>query len=139
MFKIEGSKITLTRGDDAVIELSVFTPDNKPYQVQEGEKARFTVRKNPLYNNSTPPLIEKDFAFATYSSKDGESEDTESNESKTSFGETESKTSFEIRINSIDTKFMECGQYLYDVQFCDLKNNLSTICNGKLELTYEVG
>lgn len=123
MFKIEGSKITLTRGDDAVIELSVFTPDNKPYQPQEGEKARFTVRKKPLYNNSTPPLIEKDFAFATYS--DGESN--------------ESKTSFEIRISSIDTKFMDCGQYLYDVQFCDLKNNLSTICNGKFELTYEVG
>lgn len=136
MFKIEGSKITLTRGDDAVIELSVFTPDNKPYQPQEGEKARFTVRKRPLYNNSTPPLIEKDFAFATYGSKDGESE---SNESKTSFGEIESRTSFEIRINSIDTKFMDCGQYLYDVQFCDLKNNLSTICNGKFELTYEVG
>lgn len=126
MFKIDGSKITLTRGDDAVIELSVFTPDNKPYQVQEGEKARFTVRKKPLYNNSTPPLIEKDFAFATHGSKDGESG-------------SESKTSFEIRINSIDTKFMDCGQYLYDVQFCDLKNNLSTICNGKLELTYEVG
>ena len=134
MFKIDGSKITLTRGDDAVIELSVFTPDNKPYQVQEGEKARFTVRKN-----STPPLIEKDCAFATYTSKDGEDENTEGNESKTSFGETESKTSFEIRINSIDTKFMECAQYLYDVQFCDLKNNLSTICSGKLELTYEVG
>lgn len=128
MFKIEGSKITLTRGDDAVIELSVFTPDNKPYQPQEGEKARFTVRKRPLYNNSTPPLIEKDFAFVTYNSKDGESEESD-----------ESKTSFEIRINSIDTKFMECGQYLYDVQFCDLKNNLSTLCNGKFELTYEVG
>lgn len=123
MFKIDGSKITLTRGDDAVIELSVFTPDNKPYQVQEGEKARFTVRKRPLYNNSTPPLIEKDFAFATYGEGEG----------------SESKTSFEIKLNSIDTKFIEQGEYLYDVQFCDLKGNLSTLCNGKFELTYEVG
>lgn len=123
MFKIDGSKITLTRGDDAVIELSVFTPDNKPYKVQEGEKARFTVRKRPLYNNSTPPLIEKDFAFATY----GEGESSGS------------KTSFEIKLNSIDTKFMEQGEYLYDVQFCDLRGNLSTLCNGKFELTYEVG
>lgn len=122
MFKIDGSKIKLTRGDDAVIELAVFTPDNKPYEPQEGEKARFTVRKRPLYNNSTPPLIEKDFAFETYS---GEG--------------IESKTSFEIRINSIDTKFMEYGVYLYDVQYCDLKGNLSTLCNGTLELTYEVG
>lgn len=123
MFKIDGSKITLTRGDDAVIELSVFTPDNKPYKVQEGERARFTVRKRPLYNNSTPPLIEKDFAFATYGEGEGN----------------ESKISFEIRLNSIDTKFMEQGEYLYDVQFCDLKGNLSTLCNGKFELTYEVG
>ena len=123
MFKIDGSKITLTRGDDAVIELSVFTPDNKPYQVQEGEKARFTVRKRPLYNNSTPPLIEKDFAFETYDNGEG----------------SESKTSFEIKLNSIDTKFMEQGVYLYDVQFCDLQGNLSTLCNGKFVLTYEVG
>lgn len=123
MFKIDGSKITLTRGDDAVIELSVFTPDNKPYKVQEGERARFTVRKRPLYNNSTPPLIEKDFAFATYGEGEG----------------SKSKISFEIRLNSIDTKFMEQGEYLYDVQFCDLKGNLSTLCNGKFELTYEVG
>lgn len=123
MFKIDGSKITLTRGDDAVIELSVFTPDNKPYKVQEGEKARFTVRKKPLYNNSTPPLIEKDFAFATYGEGEG----------------SESKTSFEIKLNSIDTKFMEQGEYLYDVQFCDSQGNLSTLCNGKFELTYEVG
>lgn len=133
MFKIDGSKITLTRGDDAVIELSVFTPDNQVYQPQEGEKARFTVRKKPMYNNSTPPLIEKDFAFATYESKN-DSKEAESN------GESnESKTSFEIRLNSIDTKFIDCGSYLYDVQFCDLKNNLSTICKGVFELTYEVG
>lgn len=123
MFKIDGSKITLTRGDDAVIELSVFTPDNKLYQVQEGEKARFTVRKRPLYNNSTPPLIEKDFAFETYGKGEG----------------SESKTSFEIKLNSIDTKFIEQGVYLYDVQFCDLQGNLSTLCNGKFVLTYEVG
>ena len=101
----------------------MFTPDNKPYKVQEGERARFTVRKRPLYNNSTPPLIEKDFAFATYREGEG----------------SESKISFEIRLNSIDTKFMEQGEYLYDVQFCDLKGNLSTLCNGKFELTYEVG
>lgn len=131
MFKIDGSKIKLTRGDDAVIELAIFTPDNKPYKPQEGEKARFTVRKKPLYNNSTPPLIEKDFAFETYEGKAGDKVDCEES--------VESKTSFEIRINSIDTKFMDYGVYLYDVQFCDLKDNLSTLCNGTLELTYEVG
>lgn len=124
MFKIDGSKITLTRGDDAVIELSVFTPDNKPYQIQEGEKARFTVRKNPLYNNSTPPLIEKDFEFEELSSNNKDDDKVKV---------------WRIKIKSIDTKIMTYGDYLYDVQFCDIKGNITTVCKGKFILTYEVG
>ena len=103
MFKIDGSKITLTRGDDAVIELSVFTPDSKPYKVQEGEKARFTVRKRPLYNNSTPPLIEKDFEFVELQSISKNEKDEE----KTKV--------WRIKIEGIDTKFLTYGNYLYDV------------------------
>ena len=103
MFKIDGSKITLTRGDDAVIELSVFTPDNKPYKVQEGERARFTVRKRPLYNNSTPPLIEKDFEFVELEST-----------SKSEKDEEKAKV-WRIKIKGIDTKFLTYGGYLYDV------------------------
>ena len=124
MLKINNGVIQLTRGDDCVIDLQIYTPDNQEYSPREGEKARFTVRKSPLYNNATPPLIEKDFEFEELNSGDK--------------GDEKVKV-WRIKINSIDTKFMTYGNYLYDVQFCDIKGNITTVCNGKFILTYEVG
>lgn len=124
MLKINNGVIQLTRGDDCVLDLQIYTPDNQEYSPREGEKARFTVRKSPLYNNATPPLIEKDFEFEELNSDDK--------------GDEKVKV-WRIKINSIDTKFMTYGNYLYDVQFCDIKGNITTVCNGKFILTYEVG
>lgn len=124
MLKINNGVIQLTRGDDCVLDLQIYTPDNQEYSPREGEKARFTVRKHPLNNNATPPLIEKDFEFEELSSDD-------KNDEKIKV--------WRIKINSIDTKFMTYGNYLYDVQFCDIKGNITTVCKGKFILTYEVG
>lgn len=124
MLKINNGVIQLTRGDDCVLDLQIYTPDNQEYSPREGEKARFTVRKHPLNNNATPPLIEKDFEFEELGSGD-------KNDEKIKV--------WRIKINSIDTKFMTYGNYLYDVQFCDIKGNITTVCNGKFILTYEVG
>lgn len=124
MLKINNGVIQLTRGDDCVLDLQIYTPDNQEYSPREGEKARFTVRKSPLYNNATPPLIEKDFEFEELGSGD-------KNDEKIKV--------WRIKINSIDTKFMTYGNYLYDVQFCDIKGNITTVCNGKFILTYEIG
>jgi hypothetical protein len=56
-----------------------------------------------LYNNATPPLIEKDFEFV-------ELESTSKNEKD------EEKTKvWRIKIKGIDTKFLTYGGYLYDV------------------------
>lgn len=124
MLKINNGVIQLTRGDDCVLDLQIYTPDNQEYSPREGEKARFTVRKHPLNNNATPPLIEKDFEFEELSSGD-------KNDEKIKV--------WRIKINSIDTKFMTYGNYLYDVQFCDIKGNITTVCKGKFILTYEIG
>lgn len=124
MLKIKNGVITLTRGDDCLIDLKIYTPDNKEYIPRNGERARFTVRKEPLYNNSTPPLIEKEFIFVDYSNK----EEDKKKENR-----------LQIKIDSVDTKFMNYGTYLYDVQFCDIKSNITTICKGKFIITYEVG
>lgn len=124
MLKINNGVIQLTRGDDCVLDLQIYTPDNQEYSPREGEKARFTVRKHPLNNNATPPLIEKDFEFEELGSGDKNGEKIKV---------------WRIKINSIDTKFMTYGNYLYDVQFCDIKGNTTTVCIGKFILTYEVG
>ena len=127
MLKINNGVIQLTRGDDCVLDLQIYTPDNQEYSPREGEKARFTVRKHPLYNNATPPLIEKDFEFV-------ELESASKNEKE------EEKTKvWRIKIKGIDTKFLTYGGYLYDVQFCDIKGNITTVCKGKFILTYEIG
>ena len=44
-----------------------------------------------------------------------------------------------IKIEGIDTKFLTYGNYLYDVQFCDIKGNITTVCKGEFILTYEIG
>lgn len=124
MLKINNGVIQLTRGDDCVLDLQIYTPDNQEYSPREGEKARFTVRKHPLNNNATPPLIEKDFEFEELSSGD-------KNDEKIKV--------WRIKIDSIDTKFLTYGNYLYDVQFCDIKGNITTVCKGKFILTYEIG
>lgn len=124
MLKINNGVIQLTRGDDCVLDLQIYTPDNQEYSPREGEKARFTVRKHPLNNNATPPLIEKDFEFEELSSGD-------KNDEKIKV--------WRIKIDSIDTKFLTYGGYLYDVQFCDIKGNITTVCKGKFILTYEIG
>lgn len=123
MLKINSGVIQLTRGDDCTLDLQIYTPDNQEYSPREGEKARFTVRKHPLNNNATPPLIEKDFEYAEL---DGVREE-------------ESTKVWHIKIDNIDTKFMTYGDYLYDVQFCDIKGNITTVCKGRFILTYEVG
>ena len=124
MLKINNGVIQLTRGDDCVLDLQIYTPDNQEYSPREGEKARFTVRKHPLNNNATPPLIEKDFEFEELSSGDKNVEKIKV---------------WRIKIDSIDTKFLTYGNYLYDVQFCDIKGNITTVCKGKFILTYEIG
>lgn len=124
MLKINNGVIQLTHGDDCVLDLQIYTPDNQEYSPREGEKARFTVRKHPLNNNATPPLIEKDFEFEELSPNNKDDDKVKV---------------WRIKIKSIDTKFMTYGDYLYDVQFCDIKGNITTVCKGKFILTYEVG
>lgn len=47
MLSVKENNIFLTRGDDADFELKLITPNGEPYELQEGEKARFTMRKEP--------------------------------------------------------------------------------------------
>lgn len=48
--------IRLTRGDYAMFSISILDADGEPYEMQEGDVVRFTVKKN---TKSSDPLIQK--------------------------------------------------------------------------------
>jgi len=49
MLRIEDNNIYLTRGDTAVIDISL-TYDGEPYQMQEGDKLLFAMKRNVNFN-----------------------------------------------------------------------------------------
>lgn len=59
MFSIDEKTnvIRLTRGDYAMFSISILTADGNPYELQDGDTVRFTVKKN---TKSSIPLIQKE-------------------------------------------------------------------------------
>lgn len=56
MYKIEGNKITLTKGDSFYCEVGMNTETGEAYTPQEGDVIRFGLK---LTANDEEPLIEK--------------------------------------------------------------------------------
>ena len=56
MLSIIKNQISMTRGDTAILHVDLAYPDGTPYDLQEGDVVRFTVRKNP---GAGDKLIEK--------------------------------------------------------------------------------
>ena len=56
MYKIEGNKITLTKGDSFYCEVGMTTETGEAYTPQEGDVIRFGLK---LTANDEEPLIEK--------------------------------------------------------------------------------
>lgn len=46
MYTVEGTKITMTRGDTVVIDLTLNYEDGTPYVPEEGDSIRFAVKKD---------------------------------------------------------------------------------------------
>lgn len=47
MFVIDDTKIQITRGDTGIFSVSLTDEEGEPYDLQEGDTLRFTVRKSP--------------------------------------------------------------------------------------------
>lgn len=109
MLSVKENNIFLTRGDDAELELKLTTPNGEPYELQEGERAHFTMRKEPVHIGSKSPLVQKEFVENI------------------------------VSIDSIDTKYLKYGVYLYDVQVENSESKVNTVALGKFVITPEVG
>ena len=60
MLSINGNEIKMTRGDTVVLNMTIYTPEGKVYELNSGDKLYFTVKTLPK-DEKTPPLIEKVF------------------------------------------------------------------------------
>ena len=62
MLYIQGTDIHLTRADTAVIDVTITNSDGTPYEVQEGDKIIFRLRKD---SRSIPTICEKEVDMQT--------------------------------------------------------------------------
>lgn len=56
MFLIEGTTIQLTRGDSAEFDIAVTDASGNPYELQDGDEIKFTVKRSVYDKNA---LIQK--------------------------------------------------------------------------------
>jgi len=112
MLQIDGTAITLTRGDSATISVSATIDGTSPptsYTFQVGDKVKFTVKQSA---KDTEELISKEITVAT------------------------AGTSVEISLAPNDTKQLEFGKYKYDIQLTKANGWVDTIVTKS---TFKVG
>lgn len=65
MLAINGTNITLTRGDSAYITVPVLNADGTAYEPQDGDKVALQVREKPITGIGSDPdvVINGDIAF----------------------------------------------------------------------------
>ena len=108
-YSVVNNKITMTRGDTAIIEISIdYAKTGVPYTPAEGDIVRFTLKK---YLSDRTALLVKDVSVNTLL----------------------------LCINSEDTARLAFGRYYYDIQLIRYDGKTDTFISNILELTKEVG
>jgi len=113
MMKVSGTKISLTRGDSAIISVACTNGTN-PFPLTAGDTIYFTIKANA---GTTTKLVQK--VITTFTSGKAN-----------------------ITLNPADTKPLAYGDYLYDVQLTLSTNEVITIIAPSRftileEVTYE--
>lgn len=62
MLEVDGSEISLTRGDTAEFEVHPLNPDGTPYEFQEGDSVVFTLAKKW---GAPSPIVEREVPTST--------------------------------------------------------------------------
>ena len=114
MFSINGTFITLTRGDTLLTEVAMEY-DGQPYTPKEGETVRMAVKHPNLNDDGTDyadeePLIVKNIPIDTMI----------------------------LELEPSDTKPLGFGKYAYDIEITFADGRVDTFISGVLNLTKEV-
>jgi hypothetical protein len=114
MMKVSGTKISLTRGDSAIISVAC-TNGTTPFALTTGDTIYFTIKASAT---TTTKLVQK---IITTFTQDGKAT---------------------VTLNPADTKPLAYGEYLYDVQLTLVTGEVITIIAPSRftileEVTYE--
>lgn len=109
MVKVNGTSITMTRGDTAMLQLYLTYQDEEPYEPAEGDYIRFAMKKS--FDDSVPPMLVIEIPTDTLL----------------------------LEIEPEDTKTLSYGSYCYDIQLTTSEGIVDTfIDRAILTLTEEV-
>lgn len=116
MYKVEGTTITLTRGDTFYAQITIKRKDGTVYTPQEGDTIRFAL-KSPRMTSDKKDFIEKEPLIL-----------------KTIPTET-----MTLQLDPSDTKNLGFGKYKYDIELTFYDGKVNTfIADADLILTTEV-
>ena len=110
ILEIVNNQITLTKGDSAILNLTIYFPNmEEQYELMDGDIVTFSITDKTQCFGESKIVIKKDF---------------EQNE---------------IQLNPVDTKYLSCGKYEYDVQLTFKNGDVNTIIGPELfYLTTEI-
>lgn len=114
MYNVTGANIILTRGDTLLVQVEI-TKDGEPYIPEEGDVVRFALKRELFNADRTDYLDENPLVLKVIPN------DT-----------------LILRLDSIDTKDLEFGKYVFDIQITFADGTVDTFIFGKLKLTPEV-
>lgn len=116
MYKINGTTISLTRGDTLKVLITLTTKDKNPYTPVAADRIRFALKSAKMNVNKTEfvdkePLIIKNIPY----------------------------DSMQLKLDPEDTKELPFGNYKYDLQITFANNEVDTfISNADFIITPEV-
>ena len=119
-YSVQGTTIRLTRGDSLILQVVILRKKDKEapeiYTPEDGDAVRFALKRNIMNPEKTryldsKPLVEKNIPIKTLI----------------------------LRLESEDTKFLEFGNYVYDIELTTKDGMVDTfIADADFILTPEV-
>ena len=116
MYKVDGTHITMTRGDTVLIQVQITTPEGEPYTPVEGDKVRFALKPSDMTGGgkqfkARSPIVLKQIPISTMI----------------------------LQLEPDDTSGYDFGEYKYDIEITQANGIVTTfIANADLTLAPEV-
>lgn len=106
MLELQGDTIKMTKGDDARLDLVIYTTDDCVYTPEEGDTLVFRLYNFPRKSKTEKPILVKTI------------------------------NDLEVSLKPQDTNFLKDGKYFYDITLTFKDGEINTIMEGEFFLLW---